>query len=163
MYILHWNMSVPFLSWVEDNDIVPKTHWIASSVSFRNNKVIFCCFIACIFNLFAFSIEPLVDFEKADHFQGEKHEIGLFFDVVSILTILNIYLLIKGWIHVLIRFSYNRLKMHIQLDKRAELREKTSIPRRLTRTDFFRLLWIFCFRNHYSIPLSPWDGICRPG
>ena len=29
------------------------------------------------------------------------------------------------------------------------------MPRRLTRTDPFRLLWIFCSRNHYSIPLSP--------
>ena len=26
-----------------------------------------------------------------------------------------------------------------------------SMPRRLTRTDTFRLLWTFCFRNHYSI------------
>ena len=29
------------------------------------------------------------------------------------------------------------------------------MPRRLTRTDNFRLLWSFCFRNHYSISLSP--------
>ena len=28
------------------------------------------------------------------------------------------------------------------------------MPRRLTRTDTFRLLLIFCIRNHYSIPLS---------
>ena len=27
----------------------------------------------------------------------------------------------------------------------------------------FCLLWIFCFRNHYSLPLSPCDGMCRPG
>ena len=39
---------------------------------------------------------------------------------------------------------------------------KACMPRRLTRTDTVRLLWIFCFRNHYSIPLSLWDGICRP-
>ena len=38
-----------------------------------------------------------------------------------------------------------------------------SMPRRLTRVDTFRLLWIFCFRNHYSISLSPWDGMYRPG
>ena len=38
-----------------------------------------------------------------------------------------------------------------------------SMPRRLTRTYTFRLLWIFCFRNHYSIPLSPLYGVCRPG
>ena len=35
--------------------------------------------------------------------------------------------------------------------------------RRLTRIDTFRRLWIFCFRNHYSIPLSPREGMCRPG
>ena len=38
-----------------------------------------------------------------------------------------------------------------------------SMPRRLTRSDTFRLLWIFCLRNHCSIPLSPWDGMCRTG
>ena len=38
-----------------------------------------------------------------------------------------------------------------------------NMPRRLTRTDTFRLLWIFFFRNHYSISQSPWDGMCRPG
>ena len=31
------------------------------------------------------------------------------------------------------------------------------------RIDTFRLLWIFCFRNNYSIPLSPWDRMCHPG
>ena len=38
-----------------------------------------------------------------------------------------------------------------------------SMQRRLTRSDNFRVLWNFCFRNHYSIPISPWDGMCRPG
>ena len=38
-----------------------------------------------------------------------------------------------------------------------------SMTCRLTRTKTFRLLWIFCFRNHYSIPLPPWDGMCRLG
>ena len=37
-----------------------------------------------------------------------------------------------------------------------------SMPRRLTQIDTFRLLWIFCFRNYYSIPLSPWDRMCQP-
>ena len=37
-----------------------------------------------------------------------------------------------------------------------------SMPRRLTRADTFRLLWIFCFRNHYSILLSPWDEMFWP-
>ena len=35
------------------------------------------------------------------------------------------------------------------------------MPRRLIRADTFRLLWIFCFRNHYYIPLSSWEGMCR--
>ena len=35
------------------------------------------------------------------------------------------------------------------------------MPRRITRTDKFRLLLIFCFRSHYSIHQFPWDGICR--
>ena len=34
-----------------------------------------------------------------------------------------------------------------------------SMPRRLTRTDTFYLLWIFCFWNNYSIH---WDGMCWP-
>ena len=37
------------------------------------------------------------------------------------------------------------------------------VPRRLTRIDTFRLLWIFSFRNHHCIPLSPRDGMCQPG
>ena len=38
-----------------------------------------------------------------------------------------------------------------------------SMLRRLTWTDNVRLLKIFCFRNHYSLPPSPWDGMCRHG
>ena len=38
-----------------------------------------------------------------------------------------------------------------------------SMPRRLTLIYTFRLLWIFSFRNHFSIPLFPWNGMCRPG
>ena len=30
-----------------------------------------------------------------------------------------------------------------------------SMPRRLTRTDTFRLLWFFCFRNNYSYTYIP--------
>ena len=37
------------------------------------------------------------------------------------------------------------------------------MPQRLTRTDTVSLLCIFCFRNHYSIPLSTWDRMSRPG
>ena len=40
---------------------------------------------------------------------------------------------------------------------------ETVLCRQFQKTETFRLLWIFCFRNHYSIPLSPWDGMCRPG
>ena len=47
--------------------------------------------------------------------------------------------------------------------RKVSTRISTSMPRRLTRIDTFRLLWIFCFRNHYSIPLSTWNGMCRPG
>ena len=47
--------------------------------------------------------------------------------------------------------------------RKVSTRISLSMPRRLTWTDTFRLLWIFCFRNHYSIPLSSWDGMCRPG
>ena len=37
------------------------------------------------------------------------------------------------------------------------------MPLRLIRADAFHLQWIFCFKNHYFIHLSPWDGKCRPG
>ena len=47
--------------------------------------------------------------------------------------------------------------------RKVSTRISLSMPRRLTRTDTFRLLWIFCFRNYYSIPLFPWDEMCRPG
>ena len=39
--------------------------------------------------------------------------------------------------------------------RKESTRISLSMPRRLTRADNFRLLWIFCFRNNYSIPLSP--------
>ena len=35
--------------------------------------------------------------------------------------------------------------------------------RRIFTTEIFRLLLIFCFRNHYSLPLSTLDGIDWPG
>ena len=47
--------------------------------------------------------------------------------------------------------------------RKVSTRISLSMPRRLTRTDTFRLLWIFCFRNHYFTPLSTWDGMFRPG
>ena len=45
---------------------------------------------------------------------------------------------------------------------KVSTRISLSMPCRLTRIDTFWLLWIFCFRNHYSIPLSAGDGMCRP-
>ena len=47
--------------------------------------------------------------------------------------------------------------------RKASTRISLSMPCRLNRTDTVRILWIFCLRNHSSIPLSPWDGIGRPG
>ena len=47
--------------------------------------------------------------------------------------------------------------------RKVSTRISLSMPRRLTRTDTFRLLRIFCFMNRYSIPLSPRDGMCRTG
>ena len=45
--------------------------------------------------------------------------------------------------------------------RKVSTRIRLDMPRRLNRTDTFRLLWIFCFRNHYSIYPSL-DGMCRP-
>ena len=47
--------------------------------------------------------------------------------------------------------------------RKVSTRIGLSMPSRLTRIDTVRLLWNFCFRNHYSIPLSPCDGMCRTG
>ena len=54
-------------------------------------------------------------------------------------------------------------KPTVWIMRKVSTRNSLSLPRRLTRADTFRLLWIFCFRNHYSILLSPWDGMRRPG
>ena len=39
--------------------------------------------------------------------------------------------------------------------RKVSIRISLSMPRRLTWKGSFRLLWIFCFRNHFSIPLYP--------
>ena len=39
--------------------------------------------------------------------------------------------------------------------RKVSTRISLSMPHRPTRIYTFRLLWIFCFRNHYSIHLSP--------
>ena len=46
--------------------------------------------------------------------------------------------------------------------RKVSTRISLSMPRRLTWTDIMRLPWIYCFMNHYSIPLSPWYGIYCP-
>ena len=46
---------------------------------------------------------------------------------------------------------------------KVSTRISLSMPCKLTRIYNFRLLWIFCFRNHYAIPISTWDGMYRPG
>ena len=47
--------------------------------------------------------------------------------------------------------------------RKISTRTNLSMPRILTQTDTFHLMLIFCFRNHYTMLLSPWDGMCRPG
>ena len=47
--------------------------------------------------------------------------------------------------------------------RKVSTRMSLSMPRRLTRIENSRQLWIFWFRSQYSIPLFPWDGMCRPG
>ena len=47
--------------------------------------------------------------------------------------------------------------------RKALTRISLRMRRRLTRIYTFRLLWMFYFRNHYPIPLSPWEGMCGPG
>ena len=39
--------------------------------------------------------------------------------------------------------------------RKVSTRISLSLPRRLIPVDTFRLLWIFCFRNHCIIPISP--------
>ena len=38
--------------------------------------------------------------------------------------------------------------------RKVSTRFSLSMPCRLTRTDTFRILWIVCFKSHYSIPVS---------
>ena len=45
--------------------------------------------------------------------------------------------------------------------RKVSTRISLSMPHRRTRIYTFRLLWVFCFRNHYSI-YSPLDVMCRP-
>ena len=74
-------------------------------------------------------------------------------------------------------------KPTVLTQRKASTRISLSMPRRLTRTDKFRLLWTFCLRNHYSVPpetewqfsppvdflfqesllCTPWCRMCRLG
>ena len=60
-------------------------------------------------------------------------------------------------------FSGSMKKPTLWTLRKVSTRISLSMPRRLNLTDTFRLLWILFFRNPYSIPLSAWDGKCRPG
>ena len=44
-------------------------------------------------------------------------------------------------------------KTKVSTLRKVSTRISISMPRKLTRTDTVRLLRVFCFRNHYSIPL----------
>ena len=44
--------------------------------------------------------------------------------------------------------------------RKVSTRISISTPHKLTRTDMFRLLWIFRLRNHYSIYLYPPETEC---
>ena len=65
-------------------------------------------------------------------------------------------------VHV-IHLSRPAWKPILWILRKVSTRIRLSMPHRLNRIDTFRLLWIFCFRNYYSIPLSAWDEMCRPG
>ena len=59
--------------------------------------------------------------------------------------------------------SHPARKPTLWTQRNVSTRISLSMPRRLTRIDTFRLLWIFCFRNHYSITSIPRDGMCWSG
>ena len=46
--------------------------------------------------------------------------------------------------------------------RKVSTRISLGMPYRRNRIYTFRLLWIFCFSNNYSI-YPPLDGMCRPG
>ena len=46
-------------------------------------------------------------------------------------------------------------KPTVRPPRNVSIRISLSMPRRLTRTDLFRLQWIFCIRNHYSSTSIP--------
>ena len=62
-----------------------------------------------------------------------------------------------------VALSYLARKPTLWTLRKASTWISLSMPHRLTRLYTFRLQWIFCFKNHYSLPLSPCDGMCRSG
>ena len=59
--------------------------------------------------------------------------------------------------------SRHARKLTLWTPREVSTRISLSMPCRFTQIDTFCLMLIFCFRNHYSIPLSPWDKMCRRG
>ena len=70
----------------------------------------------------------------------------------------------KGYIYIYIYIymSCSPRKPTLWTAYKVSTQISLSMPHRLTRTDTFHLLLIFCFRNHFSIPLSPGDWMCWP-
>ena len=62
----------------------------------------------------------------------------------------------KSILHITsIYMSLHTRKLTLWTLCKVSTRISLSMPHRLIRTDTFRLLWIFCFMNHYSIYLYP--------
>ena len=59
--------------------------------------------------------------------------------------------------------SHPARKLTLWTMRKVSTRISLIMPHRRIQTDTFRLLWIFCFRNHYTIPLSHWNRMCWPG
>ena len=68
----------------------------------------------------------------------------------------RLHVIIIPSIHIDITYTTSRpaRKPTLWTLRKVLTRISLIMPRRLNRIDSFRLLWIFCFRNHYSIPLS---------
>ena len=73
-----------------------------------------------------------------------------------------IVLQLKVFVVLILKMSLPARKPTKWTLRKESTRVSLSILRRLTRRDTLSLLWIFCSRNHYTIPLSTWDGMCLP-
>ena len=79
-----------------------------------------------------------------------------FLKVVRCMALDSICMWERLYTHI---WAVPRENQHCGLRK-VSIRISLSMPRRLTLTDTFRLMWIFCFRNHYSIYLFPPETEC---